>query len=379
MSTPFARLPRWADYGLIPLINLFVAFIVAGIVVLLVGENPLKAAVVLVEGAFGSGQNLAYTLYYATTFIFTGLAVAVAFHAGLFNIGGEGQAYIAGIGVTLVCLTFDGILPWWLTFPLAIVGSAVVGAAWAFIPAYLQARRGSHIVITTIMFNYIASSAMVYLLVNVFKPAGSMAPQTRDFLEGAQLPKLGWLMEVFGLSVRSAPLNISFLLALFMAWVVWVLIWRTKLGYEMRTFGFSSKAARYAGIGEARITIVAMLISGGLAGMMALNPIMGDQHRMQLEFVAGAGFVGIAVALMGRSHPVGIIAAAILFGALYQGGAELAFEMPNVSRDMIIIMMGLVILFAGALEHMFRPTLQTIFASLSPRSMGIPAAKGEGA
>jgi general nucleoside transport system permease protein len=379
MSTPFARLPRWADYGLIPVINLFVAFIVAGIVVLLVGENPLKAAVVLVDGAFGSGQNLAYTLYYATTFIFTGLAVAVAFHAGLFNIGGEGQAYIAGIGVTLVCLTFDGILPWWLTFPLAIVGSAVVGAAWAFIPAYLQARRGSHIVITTIMFNYIASSAMVYLLVNVFKPAGSMAPQTRDFLEGAQLPKLGWLMEVFGLSVRSAPLNISFLLALFMAWVVWVLIWRTKLGYEMRTFGFSSKAARYAGIGEARITIVAMLISGGLAGMMALNPIMGDQHRMQLEFVAGAGFVGIAVALMGRSHPVGIIAAAILFGALYQGGAELAFEMPNVSRDMIIIMMGLVILFAGALEHMFRPTLQTIFASLSPRSMGVPAPKGEGA
>ena len=379
MSTPFARLPRWADYGLIPVINLFVAFIVAGIVVLLVGENPLKAAVVLVDGAFGSGQNLAYTLYYATTFIFTGLAVAVAFHAGLFNIGGEGQAYIAGIGVTLVCLTFDGFLPWWLTFPLAIVGSAVVGAAWAFIPAYVQARRGGHIVITTIMFNYIASSAMVYLLVNVFKPAGSMAPQTRDFLEGAQLPKLGWLMEVFGLSVRSAPLNISFLLALFMAWVVWVLIWRTKLGYEMRTFGFSPKAARYAGIGEARITIVAMLISGGLAGMMALNPIMGDQHRMQLEFVAGAGFVGIAVALMGRSHPAGIIAAAILFGALYQGGAELAFEMPNVSRDMIIIMMGLVILFAGALEHMFRPTLQTIFASLSPRSMGVPAPKGEGA
>ncbi|MEQ1952075.1 ABC transporter permease [Mesorhizobium sp. CN2-181] len=379
MSTPFARLPRWADYGLIPLINLLVAFFVAGIVVLLVGENPLKAAVVLVEGAFGSGQNLAYTLYYATTFIFTGLAVAVAFHAGLFNIGGEGQAYIAGIGVAVVCLAFDSILPWWLTFPLAIVASALVGAAWAFIPAYLQARRGSHIVITTIMFNYIASSAMVYLLVNVFKPASSMAPQTRDFLEGAQLPKLGWLLEFFGLSVRSAPLNISFLLALLMAWLVWVLIWRTKLGYEMRTFGFSHKAARYAGIGEARITIVAMLISGGLAGMMALNPIMGDQHRMQLEFVAGAGFVGIAVALMGRSHPVGIIAAAVLFGALYQGGAELAFEMPNVSRDMIIIMMGLVILFAGALEHMFRPTVQTIFASLSPRSMGVPAAKGEGA
>jgi simple sugar transport system permease protein len=379
MSAPFARLPRWADYGLVPVINLFVAFLVAGVVVLLVGENPLEAAGILVKGAFGSGQNIAYTLYYATNFIFTGLAVAVAFHCGLFNIGGEGQAYIAGLGVALVSLGFDSVLPWWLTFPLAILAAAAMGAAWAFIPAYLQAKRGSHIVITTIMFNFIAASVMVYLLVGPLKPASSMAPQTRDFLDGAQLPKLAWLLEAVGLSVRSAPLNVSFLLALLMAWVVWVLIWRTKLGYEMRTFGFSPKAARYAGISEARIIIVAMLISGALAGMMALNPIMGDQHHMTLDFVAGAGFVGIAVALMGRSHPAGIVPAAILFGMLYQGGAELAFEMPNISRDMIVIIQGLVILFAGALEHMFRPAIQTIFASISPRSMGVPAPKGKGA
>jgi general nucleoside transport system permease protein len=379
MSAPYAKLPGWADYGLIPVINLLVAFLVAGVVVLLVGENPLSAAVILIDGAFGSGQNIAYTLYYATNFIFTGLAVAVAFHAGLFNIGGEGQAYIAGLGVALVCLTFDAVLPWWLTFPLAIAASAAVGALWALIPAYLQAKRGSHIVITTIMFNFIAASVMVYLLVGPLKPAGSMAPQTRNFLEGAQLPKLGWLLEAVGLSVRSAPLNVSFLLALLMAWLVWVLIWRSKLGYEMRTFGFSPKAARYAGISEARIIIVAMLISGALAGMMALNPIMGDQHHMSLDFVAGAGFVGIAVALMGRSHPAGIVPAAILFGVLYQGGAELAFEMPNISRDMIVIIQGLVILFAGALEHMFRAPIQAVFASLSPRSVGVAAPKGEGA
>ena len=379
MSAPYAKLPGWADYGLIPVINLLVAFLVAGIVVLLVGENPLSAAVILIDGAFGSGQNIAYTLYYATNFIFTGLAVAVAFHAGLFNIGGEGQAYIAGLGVALVCLTFDAVLPWWLTFPLAIIAAAAVGALWALIPAYLQAKRGSHIVITTIMFNFIAASAMVYLLVDVLKPAGSMAPQTRDFFDGAQLPKMGWLLESLGLAVRSAPLNISFLLALLMAFAVWVLIWRTKLGYEMRTFGFSPKAARYAGISESRIIIIAMMISGGLAGMMALNPIMGDQHRVALDFVAGAGFVGIAVALMGRSHPAGIVPAAILFGVLYQGGAELAFEMPNISRDMIVIIQGLVILFAGALEHMFRPQIQALFASFSPRSVGVEAAKGEGA
>ena len=184
MSTPYAKLPAWADYGLIPLINLLVAFVVAGLVVLLVGENPLRAAVILVEGAFGSGQNIAFTLFYATNFIFTGLAVAVAFHCGLFNIGGEGQAYIAGLGVGVVCLAFDSVLPWWLTFPLAIVAAALVGALWALIPAYLQAKRGSHIVITTIMFNFIAASVMVYLLVDVLKPAGSMAPQTRTFLEG---------------------------------------------------------------------------------------------------------------------------------------------------------------------------------------------------
>ena len=380
MSSPYAKLPAWADYGLIPLINLIVAFIVAGLVVLLVGENPFRAAVILVEGAFGSGTGLAYTLYYATNFIFTGLAVAVAFHGGLFNIGGEGQAYIAGLGVGVVCLAFDHVLPWWLTFPIAILGAAAVGALWALIPAYLQARRGSHIVITTIMFNFIAASAMVYLLVDVLKPRGSMAPQTRQLAEGAQLPKLGWFLSEFGLAVRpSAPLNLSFLLALVMAFVVWVVIWRTRLGYEIRTMGFSPKAARYAGISETRIIIVTMLISGALAGMMALNPIMGDQHNVSLDFVSGAGFVGIAVALMGRSHPAGIVPAAILFGMLYQGGAELAFEMPNISRDMIVIIQGLVILFAGALEHMFRPTIQTLFASLSPRSMGIPAAKTGGA
>lgn len=378
MSAPYAKLPAWADYGLIPVINLLVAFIVAGLVVLLVGESPFRAAVFMMEGAFGSGQNIAYTLYYATSFIFTGLAVAVAFHCSLFNIGGEGQAYVGGLGVALVCLSFDSIFPWWINFPLAVVGAGIAGALWAFIPAYFQAKRGSHIVITTIMFNFIAASLMVYLLVDILKPAGTMAPQTRTFLEGGQLPKLNWLLEIFGLSVRSAPFNLSFLLALLASFLVWVLIWRTRLGYEIRTRGHSPRAARYAGINEVRIIIITMMISGALAGMMALNPVMGDQNRLQIDFVTGAGFVGIAVALMGRSHPAGIIPAAVLFGMLYQGGAELSFEMPAISRDMIVIIQGLVILFAGALEHMFRPYLRTVFATLAPRRAGVVAAEGEG-
>ena len=155
-----------------------------------------------------------------------------------------------------------------------------------------------------------------------------------------------------------------------------MLIWRTKLGYEMRTMGHSPAAARYAGIKEARIIVIAMMISGALAGMMALNPIMGEQFRMQLDFVQGAGFVGIAVALMGRSHPAGIIPAAVLFGVLYQGGAEIAFEMPSISRDMIVIIQGLVILFAGALEHMFRPAITRAVLAFSGRGRADAAVKG---
>lgn len=378
MAVPYAKLPGWVDYGLIPVINLIVAFLVAGLVVLLVGQSPLRAAELLIKGAFGSGEGIGYTLFYATNFIFTGLAVAVAFHCSLFNIGGEGQAYVAGLGVAIPCLALDGTVPWWVIFPIAVIGSAGIGALWALIPAWLRAKRGSHIVITTIMFNFIGASLMVYLLIGALKPTGSMAPQTRTFLPGGHLPKLDWLLDLAGLTVRSTPLNISFLLALVVSFAVWLLIWRTKLGYEIRTTGFSPKAARYAGISESRIIIITMLISGALAGMMALNPIMGDQHRLQLDFVTGAGFVGIAVALMGRSHPAGIIPASILFGMLYQGGAEISFEMPSISRDMIVIIQGLVILFAGALEHMFRPAIGAFFASISPASVGLdPARTGE--
>ncbi|MEM8541370.1 MAG: ABC transporter permease, partial [Pseudomonadota bacterium] len=349
------------DYGLIPLVNLSVAFFVAGLVVLAVGENPLRAAALMVDGAFGSGDGIGYTLYYATNFIFTGLCVAVAFHCGLFNIGGEGQAYIGGLGVAIACLSFDSIFPWWINLPIATIMCALTGALWALIPAWLQARRGSHIVITTIMFNFIAASLMVWLLVGLLKPTGAMAPETRAFAEGAALPRLDWLLESFGLTVRRAPLNITFLIALVTAFLVWILIWRTRLGYEIRTMGHSSSAAKYAGINQTKIIVITMMISGALAGMMALNPVMGAQERLQLDFVTGAGFVGIAVALMGRSHPAGIIPAAILFGMLYQGGAEIAFDMPAITRDMIVIIQGLVILFAGALEHMFRPYISKIF------------------
>ena len=192
-----------------------------------------------------------------------------------------------------------------------------------------------------------------------------MAPETRTFEAGGTLPKLDGLFAIFGADLGGAPLNVTLFLALAAALFVYVLIWRTKLGYEMRTVGLNPTAAVYAGISVSRITIITMLISGALCGLMALNTIMGDQQRLQIEFVQGAGFVGIAVALMGRAHPVGIVLAAVLFGVLYQGGAELAFDMPAISRDMIVVIQGLVILFAGALEHMFRPGLTRGFALMS--------------
>jgi ABC-type uncharacterized transport system permease subunit len=361
-------LPKWVDYGLMPLINVAVAFLIAGLVVLFVGESPVEAAYLMVRGAFGNGYNFGFTLFFATTFIFTGLAVAVAFHAGLFNIGGEGQAYVGGLGVGLVCLSFDTVLPWWITFPLAIIGAALFGALWAFIPALLQAKRGSHIVITTIMFNFIASALMVYLLAGPLQKSANLGPRTRDFEAGGQIPNMDWLFSPFGIDMGASPLNISFLLALVMAGFVWLVVWRTRFGYEMRTLGVSPRAAVYAGMPEVRIIVLTMMFSGALAGMMALNPVMGDQARLQLDFVEGAGFVGIAVALMGRSHPAGIVPAAILFGALYQGGAELAFDMPNITRDMIVMIQGLVILFAGAMEFMFRPALGRLFSPLQEKS-----------
>jgi len=362
MSVPIRPLPAWVDYGLLPLLNLAMAFLVAGLIVLFIGENPLDAVRIMIAGALGYGEGIGYTLFYTTNFIFTGLAFAIAIHAGLFNIGAEGQAYVAGIGLALVCLALDQVLPWWAVAPLALIGAAAFGAGWAFVPAYLQAKRGSHVVITTIMFNFIAATLVQYLLVNVLRKDGSMQPETRTFEAGGHLPKMQEALSWIGIEIARSPLNLAFVVAILACVFVWVLVWRSKLGYEIRTLGHNPTAAAYAGISVSRITIIAMMLSGGLAGLMALNEIMGEQHRMLLDYTSGYGFVGIAVALMGRSHPVGIALAALLFGVLYQGGAELAFEIPAITRDMIIAIQALVILFAGALEHMFRPALARVFA-----------------
>ena len=357
------KMPKWADVILTPLISLVLAMAISALVILAIGESPVMAMKTMVEGALGSSYGWGFTLYYATNFIFTGLAVMVAYHASLFNIGGEGQAAMGGLGVALVLLYLP--LPHWaIALPVAMIGAAAFGAAWAAIPAYLQAKRGSHIVITTIMFNFIAAAALNYVLVNKLRPVGSMDPASARFPEATHIPALTDLAAGLGMTWgKNTPVNITFLVAIAACALVWLLIWRTRLGYEIRVLGKSEPGAVYAGISPVKITVIAMLISGGLAGLMAINNVMGESERLVLNAVEGAGFIGIAVALMGRNHPFGILLAALLFGFLYQGGGELALW-TSIPRELIVVIQALVILFTGALDNMVRMPLERLFLSM---------------
>ncbi|MBS0124854.1 ABC transporter permease [Thetidibacter halocola] len=356
------RMPAWADAVLVPLFSIVLAAIISALVILAIGESPVEAFKLMVDGALMKSSGWGYTLYYATNFIFTGLCVAVAFHARMFNIGGEGQAMIGGLGVALACL----FIPW-PHWTVALVGAmaagALFGAGWALIPAYLQAKRGSHIVITTIMFNFIAAAVLNYVLVNLLRPPRAMDPATATFPPATHLPTFQQMFSTAETPLfRGSPANVTFFLAVAACIGVWFLIWRTRLGYEIRAFGHSETAARYAGISSVRITVIAMLLSGALAGCMALNTTMGEAERLVMNATEGAGFIGIAVALMGRSHPVGVFLAALLFGFLYQGGAELALW-TNIPRELITVIQALVILFTGALDNMVRMPLERLFLS----------------
>ena len=358
-------LPRWADIVLLPIVCLAVALLVAAAVVGLVGQNPIEVITVLVRGAFGTARGISYTFYYATTFVFTGLAVAVAIHGGLFNIGGEGQAIMGGLGTGLAALWFASFLPAWAMLPLMLIFGAGFGMLWAVVPGYLQAYRGSHVVITTIMFNFIASSVLVYLLVNHLRPKGVMSVESMPFAESAKLPGMHEVLAWVGVQWPSSPLNLSVVLALMAAVAVYLFLWHTRYGYHLRAVGSSPSAAEYAGVHSKHQIVVAMAISGALAGMVGMNEIAGVNGKLLLEFVSGAGFTGIAVALMGRNHPVGIVCASILFGALYQGGAEVAFEVRGFSRDMVVLLQGFIVLFSGAMAYVIARPVGWVLDKLS--------------
>jgi ABC-type uncharacterized transport system permease subunit len=376
MSRPI-ELPRWIDVALLPAVNLTFALAVAAVVVALAGFAPLEVLALLAKGAFGSRTGIGYTLYYTTTFVFTGLAVAVAFHGGLFNIGGEGQAMIGGLGAGLAALVLGPHLPASLMLPLMVLAAALAGLAWAAIPAALQAYRGSHVVITTIMFNFLAAALLSYLLVNVLKEPGNMTPESVAFAASARLPGLHELLAALGIEWPRTPLNASALIALAALVGVQVLLWKSGPGYALRAVGFSPDAARYAGMRPPLLVMFSMMLSGALAGLVGVNEIAGVHGRLIADFVAGAGFAGIAVSLIGRNHPLGIALAALLFGALYQGGAELAFEVKGFSRDMVFMLQGLIVLFAGAMARVAAPALARGWGWIA-RAKAPPAAEAAG-
>jgi ABC-type uncharacterized transport system permease subunit len=361
------ELPRWLDLVVLPAFNLALALAVCALVVRIVGQDPAQVLALLVKGAFGSRTGFSYTLYYATTFMFTGLAVAVAFHGGLFNIGAEGQAMLGGLGAGLVALAIGEHAPAWLVLPAMIAAALLFGAAWAAVPAVLQAWRGSHVVITTIMFNFLAAALLGWLLVHPLKEPGNMAPESRAFADSAALPGLHEALAWIGIDWPRSPLNLALPMALIAAAGVWAWLWRSRPGYAVRAVGFAPEAARYAGIRPRAQILAAMLLSGALAGMVGINEIAGVHHRLLPDFVAGAGFAGIAVSLIGRSHPLGIVIASVLFGALYQGGAELSFEIPGFSREMVFTLQGLIVLFAGAMGTVAAPWLARAWNALRPK------------
>ncbi len=360
------ELPRWATAVVLPLLNLVSALLVAALVIHLLGESPTESLGILINSAIINPEGLSYTLFYASTFIFTGLSVSIAMKAGLFNIGSEGQMYLGGLGLTVAMLALDKALPALLLIPAAMAAAALFGALWAFIPGYLQAKRGSHVVVTTIMFNFIAASLMNFIIVKYLIPEGQQNPASRVFADSGAMPRLNQWFPILG----DTPLNVSFLLAIVALVIYGVMVWRSSWGYQLRATGLNQHAAHYAGVSISRTIIVAMLISGALAGLAAVNSVMGSTHYLSLNFPAGAGFVGIAIALMGRQHPVGIFLSAVLFGALIQGGFDLSLEKPNIPQETFIFIQGLIILFCGAMENFYAPA---ILKMINLRATPVPA------
>lgn len=334
---------------LFPLVAVLCAFAVGALVVLFIGDSPVETFRLLLGSAFSWPDGIGYTLFFATPLIFTGLAVAVAFRGGLLNIGAEGQLYIAAFATAWAGITFAW-LPAVVLVPLCAAAGMLAGAFWAAIPGVLKARFGSHEVINTIMLNFIAVALVGYLTQYHYRAPGDPIMQTVPIAATAHLPRLGAFVP--GLPQR-IPLNVAFLLALLACWLVYVLLWKTKWGYEIRATGMNPTAAEYGGISVGRSIVLTMAISGALAGMVGINEVLGYRYRYYDGFSDNYGFTGIAVALLGRNHPVGVVAAALLFAVLQRGGMPVDAFTQRVSKDIVVIVQALVILFVAA-EAMFR-------------------------
>ncbi len=320
-----------------PLLAVVLALAVGAVFILAIGERPLEVYRLMLAGCFGSGYGIGQTLTRATPLVFTGLAVALGFRAGLFNIGGEGQLYLGGFAAALVGVAGHA-LPAIVLLPATILAAAAAGALWGAIPGVLKARFGSHEVINTIMLNFVAFALVAYLGRSLFEPA---TVHTAAIAKAAELPRLGdWLPELKG-----SPANAAILLALLAAAAVAMFLFRTRAGYELRAVGMNAPAAESGGISIGATHAKAMALSGALAGLGATSFVLGYKHFFEQGFSGGAGFLGIAVALLGRNHPAGVLIAALFFGALSYGGLTIGQRVP---KELVELLQALVILFAIA-------------------------------
>jgi simple sugar transport system permease protein len=319
----------------IPAAAVVLALLIGAVILLVSGANPIQAYAALFQGAFGSMTALGRTLEKATPLVFSGLAIAFAFKAGLFNIGAQGQLLFGAITAAAIGFGIEG-LPAIIHIPLAFFGGALAGALYGAIPGALKVFTGAHEVITTIMLNYIAINITDFLADGPWKDTspGNIVARTPAIQETAEIPSIG-----------SIPLG--FFLAVLAAIVVWWILSRTTLGFDIRTVGLNPSAARYAGIKVAFTIIMAMVISGALAGMGGAVETMGVVGRYQPGFNAGLGFDGITIALLGKTSPFGVIPAAILVGAMKAGASNMQFT-AGVAKEITDVIQALMLFFVAA-------------------------------
>lgn len=318
-----------------PILAVVVGLCLGLAVTWIAGENPWHVFNILWLGAFGSPYDLGMTLFYATPLVFTGLSVAIAFHAGLFNIGAEGQLTLGALAAATVGAVWPQC-PRIVAPLLACLAAIFAGTVWGAIPGWLRAKRGSHEVVNTIMLNFVAVGLSSYVTLYLLKNPETQNPETRSIGDGYMIHQFA----LFG----GAPVSLALPLAIFSAGCVWFFLAKTVWGYELRAVGQSESAARAAGISAANVRIMALSLAGALAGLVGVAEVLGNAGRFKVGFSPEYGFMGIAVALLGRNHPLGILPAALLFGALHKGATALDLETEHVTRDLSLILQALILL-----------------------------------
>jgi simple sugar transport system permease protein len=294
------------------------------------GDSPWVIFKALVHSAFGTRYDFEMTLFFATPIALAGLSVVMALRAGLFNIGAEGQMTLGALAAAVVASHCPGVTWPWAPL-LAMLSAFLVGMLWGFIPGWLRARRGSHEVINTIMMNFIAAGLANYLTLYAFKDPHSQNPATSPIAQDFVLNRY-----------------LTLLIPLFVAWAVAFFFSKTVLGFEMQAVGANESAARTSGISVGRNQMLALALAGGIAGLAGIPEVLSHAQKFRLGFSPGYGFIGIAVALVGRAKPGGVLLAAFLFGALHKGTEYLELDTEHVTRDLSQILQAFVILAVSA-------------------------------